>query len=220
MNPLSTPPNQTSPALGLTGSYSLQPQAWEQYPGYRLFKITAFHLATSTGDTYDPEPTSPYRDMYCSDSTHECNGFLSLAASNAPGELTELSFNNDVPNQWKAEGDPAKPSGFDWSPTNPSLPPGVGILNNDGVVAVLSFHATRTGIDTIPPTVSLYTPANGDAVRGRARTCPRRGRASTTNRASSRAPGHSAPVRCSTRRHWERTRSRSPALTSKATPRR
>ena len=68
VDPLSSPPNQISTPIGLTGSYTIQRQAWVQYPGSHLFKVLAFHLQTSTGDTYDLQP-GPYHDMYCNDTT-------------------------------------------------------------------------------------------------------------------------------------------------------
>ena len=161
IEPTYTTPVTTLPPVGLSGSYTVSLQAYSDTPGTHYYKITAMHLETTTGIAFDL--TYP-GTLWCNDTTAKCRPVIQL-------ETTTFHDNDHIALiGWSlAEGEPtlegsqAHPTGFDWAPANASTPPGVGAVDyTSHTVGVFAFHATRVGIDTTPPTVSLYTPANGD----------------------------------------------------------
>ena len=167
--PTSNAPVTTLAAEGLTGSYTVQLQASSPYFGSHLYRVTAFHMRTSSGAVFDL-PVSSTGQLVCFDTYGRCEPQIPFDATGFPAatqgsvQTTGLAIGQP---RW--DGSETDPTGFDWSPPNTYVPAGVSVYRTGPtgsleIVGVLSFHASRGTPDTTPPEVTITSPADGAVV--------------------------------------------------------
>ncbi len=155
VTPTTSAPVTVQSSESLSGTYSISLQSSSPYYGAHEYAVTDFHLTTASGKHFDIASGDTSSDLPCFDSYGYCQPKITLNATGfAPATQTVIQTSGLVLGAPVWEGDETNPTGFAWNQPNPGIVPGVEMdrftgLDSRGeptyeLVAVISFHATRT----------------------------------------------------------------------------
>ena len=164
--PTSSAPVTTLPTETLTGSYTIERQPSSPYFGSDLFKVTAFHMTSSSGAVFDLASTG---QLICWGLYGNCEPQVTLNVTGFPTatyailQTTGLAIGRPT---W--EGPLTDPTGYNWRPPNTYVPTGVSLYRSGPtgslqIIGVVAFHASRGVPDSTPPQINIAAPADGAA---------------------------------------------------------